>query len=49
LLLKNRPSLNGWSPYAIWSGLATFTILFSYIFDVRDVLVYVPYIWCFYF
>jgi len=49
LLLKNRPFLNGWSPYAIWSGLATFTILFSYVFDVRDVLVYVPHIWSLYF
>jgi len=49
LLLKNRPFLNGLTPYAIWSGLATFTILFSYVFDVRDVLVYIPHIWKLYF
>jgi len=45
LLLRNRPFTKGWSPFAVWSGMATFTILFSYIFDVRDVSVYIPHIW----
>jgi len=45
LLLKNRPFLIESGPFAIWSGMATFTILFSYIFDVRDALIYVPHIW----
>jgi|GEM_PF-526401 len=45
LLLRNRPFLRGWSPYAVWSGTVTFTILFSYIFDVRDAAIYIPHIW----
>jgi len=45
LLLKNRPFMQGWSLYAVWSGLMTLAFLFSYIFDIRDTLVYLPYIW----
>lgn len=45
LLLKNRPFLEGWSAYSVWSAAVTFIILFSFIFDVRDSLIYIPYVW----
>ncbi len=45
LLLKNRPYMKGWSLYGIWCALVTFIMTFSFIFDVRDTSVYVPYIW----
>lgn len=40
LLIKNRPFAKGWSAYAVWSGLATFCIVFSFVFDVRDAAIY---------
>ena len=39
-LLKGRPFFNGVSPISIWSGLMTMTILFSFIFDLRDAAIY---------
>jgi len=45
LLLKSRVFLKELSPFALWSGIAVFIILFSYIFDVRDTSIYLPYIW----
>jgi len=45
LLLKHRPFMAGLNPFAIWSGILTLMILFSFIFDVRDSLVYIPYVW----
>lgn len=45
LLLKNRPFLRGFTPYSIWCGVVTGIILFSFIFDVRDSAVYIPYVW----
>lgn len=49
LLLKNRPFFKETGLFALWSGAATFTILFSYIFDVRDASIYIPHIWGRYF
>jgi len=39
-MLKNRPFLKGLSIYAVWSGLITLIIVFSFIFDVRDSVIY---------
>lgn len=44
LMLKNRPFLNTLSPYSVWAGLATACILFSFIFDVRDAVIYVAHL-----
>lgn len=44
LMLKNRPFLKERSLYAIWSGLITAVILFSFIFDIRDGVIYLDYI-----
>lgn len=40
LLLKNRPFGKGFSPYAVWTGVVTAVILFSFIFDIRDAAIY---------
>lgn len=44
LLLKNRPFLKERSFYAVWSGLITAVILFSFIFDIRDAAIYLDHI-----
>lgn len=44
LLLKNRPFLQGRSFYALWTGLITAVILFSFIFDIRDAAIYLDHI-----
>jgi len=43
-LLKERPFTKGLSPFAIWSGIITFVILFSFIFDIRDAVIYLDHI-----
>lgn len=43
MMLKNRPFMKELSPYAVWSGLATACIIFSFIFDVRDSIKYLMY------
>lgn len=40
LMLKNRPFMKGFSAYACWSGLATACIVFSFVFDIRDSVIY---------
>ncbi|WP_108811322.1 hypothetical protein [Sphingorhabdus sp. Alg231-15] len=44
LLLKNRPFLTERSFYALWTGLITAVILFSFIFDIRDAVIYLDHI-----
>lgn len=44
LLLKNRPFMKERSFYAVWSGLITAVILFSFIFDIRDAAIYLDHI-----
>lgn len=44
LLLKNRPFMHERSLYAIWSGLITAVILFSFIFDIRDAAIYLDHV-----
>jgi len=45
LLLKNRPFMKGWSLFGAWCAAVTFIITFSFIFDVRDISIYIPYVW----
>lgn len=40
MLLKQKPFLNSRKPFALWSGLITGVILFSFIFDIRDAFIY---------
>jgi len=40
LLLKHRPFLESKSVYSIWTGVITFVILFSFVFDIRDAAIY---------
>ena len=44
ILLKNKPFTKGLSFYAVWSGLITSVILFSFIFDIRDAAIYLHYL-----
>lgn len=44
LLLKNRPFMSERSLYAVWSGLITAVILFSFIFDIRDAAIYLDHV-----
>lgn len=46
LLLLRRPFLDGRKGqlFRIWSGLMTFVILFSFIFDVRDAISYISHV-----
>ncbi|QTD54983.1 hypothetical protein [Parasphingorhabdus cellanae] len=44
LLLKNRPFLKERSLYALWTGLITAVILFSFIFDIRDAAIYLDHV-----
>jgi hypothetical protein len=39
-LLSKRPFLGERSAFSIWSGVITFVITFSFIFDVRDAAIY---------
>ena len=39
-LLTKRPFLAERSAFSIWSGVITFVIIFSFIFDVRDAAIY---------
>lgn len=43
LLLKNRPFTKEKSLFALWSGWITLVILFSFIFDIRDTVIYLDY------
>ena len=46
-LLSKRPFLpgnDGYSAFSIWSGLITCVILFSWIFDIRDAVIYLQHI-----
>lgn len=43
LLIKNRPFARERSFYAYWSGWITMVILFSFIFDIRDAVIYLDY------
>ncbi len=40
VLLKRRPFLQGVSAFSIWSGVMTFVILFSFVFDIRDAAIF---------
>lgn len=44
LLLKNRPFAKEKSLYAFWSGWMVLVIIFSFLFDVRDAVIYLDYI-----
>ena len=44
VLLKRRTFLSESSLYAKWTGLVTATILFSFIFDIRDAAIYLDHI-----
>lgn len=44
LLVKHKPFLHGASPFAIWSGLMTAVILFSFVFDFRDAFIYLRHV-----
>jgi len=39
-LLTKRPFLGQSSTFTIWSGVITFVICFSFIFDIRDAVIY---------
>jgi len=39
-LLTKRPFLGEQSAFSIWSGIITFVILFSFVFDIRDAFIY---------
>ncbi len=40
LLLKHRPFLAKLSPFSVWSGVMTFVIVVSFVFDIRDAAIY---------
>jgi len=44
ILLKNRSFLKEKSWFARWTGLITFVILFSFIFDIRDAAIYIDHV-----
>jgi len=39
-LLTQRPFLSPISAFSLWSGLITFVICFSFIFDIRDAVIF---------
>ena len=39
-LLTQRPFMGSKTPFALWSGVMTGVILFSFIFDIRDAALY---------
>lgn len=44
MLLKHKPFLAGFTPFALWSGLITLVILISFFFDIRDAAIYLDHI-----
>ncbi|WP_353413141.1 hypothetical protein [Arenicella sp. 4NH20-0111] len=40
ILLKRRPFLGPRNAFSIWSGVMTFVIIFSFIFDIRDAAIF---------
>ncbi len=40
VLLKRRPFMGPVSAFSIWSGVMTFVIIFSFIFDIRDTAIF---------
>lgn len=40
VLLKKRPFLGPISAFSIWSGIMTFVIIFSFVFDIRDAAIF---------
>ena len=44
LLLTKRPFLQDRSAFAIWSGVITGVILFSFVFDIRDAAIYLHHV-----
>lgn len=43
-LLMKRPFLGRRSAFTIWSGIITFVICFSFVFDVRDAFIYLKHL-----
>ena len=43
-LLSKHPFLGPGSAFSIWSGVITFVIFFSFIFDIRDAVIYLNHI-----
>ena len=43
-LLTKRPFLGSRSTFTIWSGVMTFVILFSFIFDIRDAFLFLRHV-----
>jgi len=43
-LLSKRPFLGAKTPFSIWSGVMTFVILFSFVFDFRDAFLFLRHI-----
>ena len=43
-LLTKRPFLGPLSPFSIWSGLITAVIIFSFVFDIRDSVIYLNHV-----
>lgn len=43
-LLTKRPFMGERSAFAIWSGIMTLVILFSFVFDIRDSFIYLSHI-----
>lgn len=43
-LLSKRPFLGQRSAFTIWSGVITLVICFSFIFDIRDTLIYLSHV-----
>jgi len=44
MLLKHRPFLAVKTPFAIWSGVMTAVLIFSFVFDIRDSFNYLKHI-----
>ena len=44
ILLRRRTFLSERSLYGVWTGLMTLVILFSFLFDIRDTVIYIYYI-----
>jgi hypothetical protein len=43
-LLTKRPFFGARSAFSVWSGVITFVILFSFVFDIRDAFIYLTHI-----
>ncbi len=43
-LLKTKPFMGEKTAFAIWSGIMTAVIIFSFIFDIRDAVIYIHYL-----